>query len=95
MIVVTRSGQKTDLGQSPPAFPQTRKAGLTFGQGQLPGEGGLQACERDRAGRIQHQQARTHHIEDMVLRVPPVVNESQSPQRMDDETSFSFPAVSR
>lgn len=95
MAVVTRRSQETNLGQSPAAFLQTRKTRLTFGQGQLPGECSLQTFERDRAGGVQHQQAGTHHVEDMVLRITPVVNESQSPQGMDDETSLLFLAVLR
>ncbi len=90
MTVVTRSCQKTDLGQSPTAFPQPCEAGLTCGQGQLPSECSLHAFEWKRAGRVQYQQTGTYHIEDMVLRVTPVVNESQSPQGMDDEAPSPF-----
>lgn len=87
--------QQTDLGQSAPTFPQPRQPRLALGQGELPGERGLETVERGRTGRIQHQQAGTHHVEDVILRIPPVMDKGERPQGMDDETPLRLSVIFR
>ncbi len=97
MLIILACGrrQQPDLGQFASTFPQPREARLAVGQGQFPAKRDLQPVERGRTSRIQHQQTGTHHIEDVILRITPVVDKSERPQGMNDETPLSSLVIVR